>query len=1042
MKKGSLLVALLFLFLHHFCFAQDSPITGKLTGPDNTPLVNAAVQVKGTNIGTVTNEKGEFSLNVPANAVLVVSSIGYKTREIAVKNRSSIVETLQLDTKQLDDVVVVGYQSISRKSVTTSIASVSSKDIEPYTTGTVATAIQGKLPGVQVMASSGTVGSQPRILVRGFSSVSYNNHPLVIVDGMEIGYNFMNTINPLDILSIDVLKDAAAASIYGARSGQGVILITTKKGRGKPVINFQASVGFTEKPNIKVADAQEYAGLMNRIAENAGGIKPFPKPDTLKTTNYFDETFGTGMRQQYNLSISGGREGMSLFGSVGYYEEKSVAGKEGGHWKKITARLNADMDLGKIVKAGLNFAPRYEIFPYAPLDLTFNAFSMDPTIKPYRTEQELLASMPPLTGPLADLMTAFNPYYSLPNYSPYNGQINPEYNLRSNFDRREYFGGQFGAFVEVRPIKNLILKTAVDATANFAHMTNYLPKYFFANNVYRAKTQLSANTTQNSRIKITNTAEYSLDIKEHHVNVLAGQSYDDYAEKGTSAGRENIPFDEEQYRYLGAANTLISGGSAFQQGAGPFGRMQSYFGTLRYNFDEKYYLSGSMRADGTSLVNPLYRWGYFPSISGAWVVSNEKFFEPVSKTLNYLKLRASWGKSGGNIPNSVGAYLSYVVQSSQVDAMGNPILGYTPSTIANSELKWEVQNDLTLALDASLLDNKVNITFEKYTRKSDNLLLNVFVDPILGYPQGSPNAYQLMNIGEITTKGWDLAIGYKDNFFQKLRFGADLTLTHFNSVVDNLSTSDPISAGENNDLIGTNRARTTKGHTPGAWWGYTMDGIFQTDAEAAGYVNKDNVRYQPNAKAGDIKFRDANGDGVIDTKDMDDLGSPYPKITAGLTITLGYGGFDFRTELYGSFGQLNFNRYRQNMALTVANYRYNFLSGFQDKYWNGEGSTNSYPILKSNDPNGNFTKMSNFFLERGDFLKCNLMQVGYTIPSRLVKGIKTIRVFASAQNVFMITGYSGLNPDVPWYSSVIYNGSDNYQMPNPRTYLFGVNVTF
>ncbi len=1041
MKKSALLATPLIFLIHLFCFAQDQPVTGRITGADNSPLANVAIQVKGSSTGTVTNEKGEFSIRVPAKGTLVISSIGYKTKEVAVRGRTTVIEMLETDSKQLDDVVVVGYQSISRKNVTTSIASVGAKDIEPYNTGTVANAIQGKMPGVQVLASSGSVGSQPRIIVRGISSISYNNHPLVVVDGMEVGYNFMSTINPMDIQSIDVLKDASAASIYGARSGQGVILITTKKGRGKPVINFQSSVGITKSRTVKVADAQEFAAFMNKIADNAGQVKPFGRPDTLKNTDYLDATLQDGMRQNYNLSISGGREGITLFGSIGYYEEKSVYGKQGGHWKKITGRLNADMDLGKFIKVGMNLAPRYEVYPYAPLDLTFNAFSMDPTMKPFRTEQELFASIPPLTGPLADLMTAFNPYYSLPSYSPFNGQINPQYNLRANFDKREYWGGLASTYIEVRPIRNLLIKGVVDASANFNQNNNYVPKYFFANNVYNAKTQLSSSTSVNSRIKLTGTAEYTLGIGKHNINALAGASYDDYAEKSTSAGRENIPFDEEQYRVLGAANQLISGSAGYQQGAAPFGRMQSFFGSLRYNFNEKYYVTGTMRADATSLVNPDYRWGYFPSVSAAWVVSNENFFEPLAKTVNYFKLRASWGKSGGNIPNYVGAYLSNVGQSNQVDANGNPIFGYTPTTIANREIRWEVQNDLTLAFDASFLNNKVNVTFERYTRKSDNLLLNVFIDPILGYPQGNPYAFQLSNVGQLTTNGWDLSLGYKDNFFGKLRFGADLTLTHFKSIVDKLSNSDPIITGETNDLITTSRARTTVGHSPGVWWGYIMDGVFQTDEQAASWVNKDGVRLQPAAKAGDLQFRDVNNDGVIDSKDMVDLGSPYPKITAGLTITLGYGNFDFRTELYGAFGQINFNRYRQNMGLSAASYRYNFLSGFENQYWDGPGSTNNFPKLKRTDLNGNFTKMSNFFLERGDFVKCNLMQVGYTIPSKLVRGLRSLRVFASVQNLFIISGYSGLNPDVPWYSSINYNGSDNYQMPNPRIYLFGVNVT-
>ena len=1036
MKKSFHLVWVLFLLFQHVCFSQSSLVTGRITGQDNVPLANIAIQIKGGTAGTMTSEKGEFSINAPANATLVISSIGYKTREIPVRGRTFISESLDPDSRQLDDVVVIGYQTTARKNVTTSISSVSAKDIEPYSTGTVATAIQGKLAGVQVMASDGSPGAQPRILVRGLSSITGNTNPLVIVDGMEIGYNNMNTINPMDIVSMDVLKDASASSIYGARSGQGVILITTKRGKGAPSINLQSSLGLTYSPKVKIADAREYAGVMNQIASNSGTPAPFPDASSLSNTNYWDQTFGQGTKQNHNLSITGGREGLSVFASIGYYGENSYAGKEAGEWKKITARLNVDWDVNKVIKTGMSFSPRYENYPFAPLNVTWPAFAMDPTVKPLRTEQEVMSSLPAFTGVFADFPTAFNPYYSMPSRSAFNGIVSPEFSLRTNFDKREYFGGQFGTYLEIKPLKGLVIKTVLDATANFSQQNTYSPKYYLATNAYNAKTAVASSTSGNSRFKITNTADYTISVKEHTVNILAGHSYDSYATKSTSASRENIPFDKEPFRYINGGNLVTGGSGGYQPGAGPFGKMLSYFGSLRYNYKEKYYLTGTMRADASSLVNPLYRWGYFPSVSGAWIISQEPFFQDLNKTVSFLKLRGSWGKSGGNLPGGVGDYISYVGAITYVDANGGPINGYTPSSINNPELKWEVQQDYTVGLDAALFNDKLNLTVERYVRTPNNLLLNVKVDYALGYPQGYI-ATQYANVGEMTTKGWELSVGYKDNFTKKLRYGVDLTLSHFKSMVDYLSNSDPIIGGEANEVISTYRSRTTVGHVPGAWWGYVMDGIFQTDAEASSYVNKDGQRLQPSATAGDIIFRDLNNDGKVDTKDLTDLGSPYPKLTAGLTLTLSYGGFDFRTEFYGAFGQKNFNNYRRNM---VPGPNYNFLSGFENQFWTGPGSTNSFPVLRKTDLNGNFTKMSAFFLEKGDFVRCNLMQLGYKLPAQLIKGVKNIRVFASVQNLFTVTKYSGLNPDVPWYSTISYNGLDNYQMLIPRSYLFGVNI--
>jgi TonB-linked SusC/RagA family outer membrane protein len=1042
MKKRLLLASLFLLLFSAIGLSQTLTVKGRITDADKSPLSGVGVQVKGAASGTTTDANGEFSIEAPSNGRLVFSYVGYKMREVAIGGRTFIAEGLQLSNTEMETVVVLGYQSTKRKNVTTSIASVSAKDIEPYNSGTVATALQGKLPGVQIMSSDGSPGSQPRILIRGISSISANNHPLVIVDGMEIGWNFMNTINPADIASFDVLKDASAASIYGARSGQGVILITTKRGRGRPVINFTGSVGTTNVPKVEMASGPEYATVMNQIATNSGQALPFADPSAVNSTNYWDKTFTGGNRQQYNVSVTGGREGVNLFSSIGYYEETSYAGKEAGHWRKITARLNVDWEINKFVKGGVNFAPRYENYPFAPINLTWPAFAMDPTVAPYRTEAEVMNALPPLTGQFADLMTAFNPHYSMVGRSNYNGIVSPEFNLRTNFDKREYFGGQAGAYLEIKPIRNLTIKTVLDATANFSQRNTYSPKYYFATNSFNARNSAWSETALNSRYKITNTINYKTQIGSHNIDVLAGHSYDSYSIKGTSVTRDSIVLDEEAYQYANAALVLRDGGSTYQKGAStssdPFGRMLSFFGSLRYNFNEKYHIAGTLRADASSLVNPLYRWGYFPSVSGAWIVSEEDFFQGARNYVNNLKLRASWGKSGGNLPTWVGAWISTVNYTTYVDANGSPIFGYVPSDIANPELKWEVQRDYTFAVDASLLNDKVSLTVERYVRNPNKLLLNVQIDPVLGYPQGYISN-QLANIGEITTKGWDVAIGYNDLFAGKVKFGANLTLSHFKTKVDYLSTSDPIIAGENNDVLTTLRSRTTVGHTPGAWWGFISDGVFQTDAEAAAYVNKNGVRYQPAAKAGDLIYRDINDDGLINNTDMTDLGSPYPKLITGLTLTVGYNNFDFRTELYGSFGQQNFNVYRRNMVPTA---HYNFLSGFADQFWHGEGTSNKFPILRNQDPNGNFTKMSTFFLEKGDFLRCNLMQLGYTVPSRLVKGIKNLRVYVSAQNLFTITSYSGLNPDVPWYSNINYNGADNYQMMLPKTYLFGVNLTF
>lgn len=1016
-------------------FTQER-VRGTVSSSRGEPVVGATVVIKGTQTGTVTDANGQFSIPATAGSTLVVSAVGLEKKEVIAGSGAQQI-ILEIKNAELNEAVVIGYQTTTRKSVTTAVASVNAKEIRSYVTGNVANALQGKLAGVQIISGNGLPGSQPRILIRGLSSITQNTTPLIIVDGVETGYNDLNFINPSDIENIDVLKDASASAIYGSRGGQGVILITTKKGRGKPVINVEASVGIDRLPKLKLADAKEYATVMNQIAVNSGAPPYFADPDNVSGTDYWDRTFDAGITQNYLVSASGGKEGLSLYGSLGYYRQDAYnASANGGNWNKITARLNADMTISKAVKMGLSFSPRYEKWLTTPNNL-YGAYTMDPTTAPLKTTDSVLRSIP--DGYMD--MTAFNPYYSLPNRSSYNGVTNPEFNYYNNFSKNDAFGAQYAAYLEITPARNLLLKTQLEGFGTVVSAQDYAPKYYLATNANRKEASVSGSTQTNMRWKITNTANYTFNIQQHHIDALLGQSADNYIVKGTSASRKDIPYESEPYRYLSAATTVLDGAGYYQEGASselmPFGKMLSFFGALRYNYKERYYLSGTMRADGSSLVNPQYHWGYFPTVSGAWVASEEPFFEPLKSTVSYLKLRASWGRTGGNLPKSVGSYISTVGPTTYVDANGNPITGgYIVNNIANEEIKWEVQQDYTIGLDATLFDDKLNLTFEKYVRNPSNLRVDVNIDATLGYPQGYYST-QAANIGKLTTNGWDLAIGYRDNLTKKLSYGANLTLSHYRSIVDYLGNADPVLGHEANDVISTFRSRLTKGHEPGSWFGFIVDGVFQSDEQAVAYTNKEGERLQPLAKAGDLMFRDVNGDGKLDNSDLTDLGSPYPNFTAGLTLTLNYGRFDFRAELYGAWGHAYNNNYRLNMNPTG---RLNFISGSADDYWHGSGTSNRFPVLRYPDLNGNFSKMSSFLVERADFVRCRLMQVGYNVPASWIKGMRNLRLYASVQNLFTITKYSGLNPDLPWYSNIGYNGVDSYQALPARTFLFGLSL--
>jgi len=1042
MKQKLLLIILFACTLNIAAIAQSVQVSGRVVTSANVPLPGTNIAVKGSSQGAISDDDGKFSLAVPANATLVISHVGFTTRTVAVKGRATITILLDSASKELDNVVVIGYQTASRKSVSTSISSVSAKDIESYTTGNVGNALQGKVPGLQVVSGGGLPGAQPKILIHGLSSINYNNNPLIIVDGVESDINSLNFINPGDIASIDVLEDASAAAIYGARGGQGVIVVTTKRGRGNATINVAGSIGINKLPNLKLAGAGEYARIMNQEAQASGGTQPFPDLSKLQSTDYWKNSFDDGRTQNYIVSASGGKNGMSLYGSLGYYREDSYnATSQGGNWQKYTARFNADMEISKVVKFGLNLAPRYETWLGSP-NVTYYAYAMDPTTAPFKSTDSVYRAMTAAGSKMN--MTAFNPIYSRPNRSSFNSITNPAFYYLTNFDKNDFFGTQYSTYLQLTPIKGLVIKSTVEGFVNVGQSNNYSPKYFLAPNAYNLNSTLSSSTTLYTRWKITNTANYKFSIGDHSFDLLVGQSTDKYTVKGTSATRSDttsIPLDAPGFQSIqGATGTITGGSGTYQPGASssgaPWGDMVSYFGSFRYNYQQKYYLAATMRADASSLVNPIYRWGYFPTLSGAWVLSEESFFKNVKPgVINYLKLRASWGKSGGNLPQYTGAWLTTLGPTTYPTATGGVVSGFAPNNIANPALKWEVQKDYTFGLEATLLNNKLNFTAEKYVRNPSSLMENINVDPILGYPQGYISA-QLANVGKMTTNGWDFSIGYKDNITRKLRFDVNLTVSHSKSIVDDLGTADPIIGREANDVISTGRARLTKGHEPGTWYGFVTEGVFQTDAEAASYVNKNGTRLQPKATAGDLKFKNINGDTLLDNSDLTDLGSPWPKFTGNLTISVSYGRFDFRTEFYGSFGAKYFQSYRLNMNPTG---HMNFKSGLADQFWHGQGTSNKFPILRYPDQNGNFSKMSDFFLATSNFVKCNLMQVGYTFPN-WIKGVNTMRLYASVQNLFTITKYPGLNPDLPWYNAPGYNGVDNFQAIPSRLFVVGLNL--
>jgi TonB-dependent starch-binding outer membrane protein SusC len=1022
----------------HLMNAQDN-ISGVIKDKDGSPLPGATVLEKGTQNATVTNNEGVFNLKVPKGSKLIVSFVGYEPKEIAVENSSTLDIVLQSDEKTLSELVVVGYQAITRKSVTTAISSVNSKEIAPTTTNNIAQALQGKVPGLQVFQGSGNPGAQPKLLIRGFATITGGSNPLIVVDGVVTSFGGLNDINPDDIEQVDVLKDAAATAIYGSRGGSGVLLITTKRGVGKTKISFSGTSGVNSWENPNLAQTDEFVQHYSKIYADNKQALPAYAAVTNVNTDWWNLATKSSQTHNYNLSASGGRNGVSFYASAGLFNQTSQfnAQLNTGDYTKITARFNVDYEMSKYFKMGVNFAPRIELYGNGGGVGINGIAQMAPNIEPYKSLDQTNADVKAfsLTNPTWNF-TAFNPSYSQYTYSLFSGAVNPLGSLARNFNKNKFVGTQGSTYLEFKPIAGLTIKSTLSGFYNTSISTNYDPKFYVAPQNQSLVSGVSQSNDLDYRWQIDNTINYVTTIGKHHnLNFLAGQSADNYTVSQSYVYRQDVPYDAPNYRYVSAGATLVSATGFFQPGAGPFGKMTSYFGRASYNYKETYFISGSIRADGSSLLSPKNRWGYFPTVSAAYIISNENFLKGV-KVLDFLKLRASYGQVGGNLPGTVGSYQSVLGIVDYTNANRERGFGYSPLRVPDPNIKWETTEDITLGLDMDLFKNKISITFDKYWRSPKDMLLNLPIQPSLGYPQGYiPAIYT--NVGNMETSGFEGGINFKNNA-GKFNYGLGFTFQKFISTATDLKGQILYDEISNDVFQSTRRTKTATGDILGQFYGYKVIGVFQNAEEVTKYVSAGGKVLQPLAKPGDFIYQNADGNDVLDLGDRVVLGNPYPKISIGSVLQASFKGFDFRAELYSSIGNsvANDGLVRMNPVRGL-----NFISGNQKPFWTGEGSTNTHPKLALSDPNGNFTKNSSFFIQDGSYMRIKLIQLGYTLPQSLLKKDYKIRVYASAQNLYTLTKYKGLNPEIP-FAGILRYGIDNGQTPIPKFMTAGITANF
>jgi TonB-linked SusC/RagA family outer membrane protein len=1018
---------------------QNVPVSGRVTDAKGEALPGVTVLVKGTTTGTSTGADGSFSLSVPENSTLVFSSIGYKNQELAITGATSTIAIRMSDDAQsLNEVVVVGYGTQTRQDLSTSVASVGSAALARQPVAGFDQALQGQAPGVQVTAPSGAPGAGINVRVRGNASLSLNGSPLYVIDGVPVlpdyqqeiavgnqRLNPLNTINPNDIESIDVLKDGAAAAIYGVRAANGVVVITTKRGKvGQAQVSLNVYYGKQYlRKKLDVLNSAQFAQQYNETVANFNAQQsdpnniqaiPFPNLNNLPPydTDWQDEVYRPASLQNYQLSISGGTEKTRYYVAGGYFNQQGISQNSG--FDRFNFKINLEQTVSDRFRLGTNLN----------LSRTHNNGSV-------RSELAL-GNSGTVLGALSQIPTVpvRNPDGTY-GVNPLNQSDNPVGDLLETSNQAIVYQAIGNVFGEFDILKNLRVRSSLGLDFRTQTENQFISRNYPGTTNADASTRGSARTATNQQViwLLENTLTYNPTLGDrHHLTLLAGQSMQ--ASNRFTSGAETRGFVSNAVPYLNFGASVVGiPGSYNDEWA-----LLSYFGRANYDFDGKYLFSASLRADGTSRFTDKYRFGYFPAVSAAWRISKESFF-PQSGAISDLKLRASFGANGNQ---EIYAYQRFSRYSGGRNYQGGGstiVGGITQTDIGNNDLRWETTYQYNGGLDLSLLDNRLTFTFDIYDKQTKDLLLAV---PI---PQstGVDNLSVTQNIGKIQNRG--IEIGLVTTNVQAKDNGFGWT-TNFNvsgnrnKILDLGQQVNEQGASTPRNIIYSNSISQV-GQPLGAFYGYTTQGIVQSNAEGQ------NLPSQNGSKplAGDIRFADLNGDGVINDADRSIIGNPNPKLFAGVTNNFSYKGVEVSVFFQGSFGNDIYNQTRQiiesqsdplNQSTRVLN------------HWTPTNTNTDIPRPVRNDPNGN-NRFSNRWVEDGSYVRLKNLTVAYNFPTTLTKhaAIQNLRLYVTGQNLITWTNYLGYDPEVSAdpFSSTAF-GRDYGVYPQSRTYTIGLNANF
>ena len=1054
---------ILLLIISAATFAQQKKVTGKVSSnaADGLPVTGANVTAKKSKIATVTGAEGTFSFMVPSDeTTIIISSIGFQTEEVPISGDGNILVSLKIRGIDLNEVVVIGYGTQKRKDVTGAISSVTAATIEKIPVTTVDQALQGRAAGVQIINNDAAPGGNMSVLIRGIGSLAPGgNAPLYVIDGYPTNEG-INNINPNDIASIDVLKDASATAVYGIRAANGVVIITTKKGlKNKTQVSLDAYTGFQSKPEqYDLLNARDWATLSNQVEAGDSthtyhGLPIWKTPDALHSVDWQDAMYRKGLTQNYTIGIRGGSDKVQTAVSFGYYNQKGIV--LGSYFKRFTTGLNLDFQATKWLKSSTSIKYTYQNGnnPFGTGDL-FNLVINPPT----------LDSGNRLTYQIKDGNGNYGFYNPIqPNVFKFS---NPVYTVETNQYESITHYVLATSSLEATVFDGLKLKTNAGVNVRNFSGSFFQPEDARANAQYPAAAITNANYFQrvnnNFEWLWENTIAYDKTFGDHAINFVAGVS----AQKNTYSlmGAGGIPPNNTTRDLAQVSNITFD-----QYGNGKqIGTLASEFARLTYQYADKYMITGTIRRDGSSKFPSGSKYGTFPSGAVAWRIKNEDFLKGVD-FLADLKLRGSYGKVGNQIPIGLFQYQAWFVGNfpSNYNGSGRDNFGYPFNKLyqngsgqtqpANPDLKWETDEQTDIGLDAAFLQGALTLTVDWFKRDSKDFLLTLAAPAQTGYN------FITRNVGAMSNKGIEIALNYRGNVSKEFQYGAGLTLSRIKNKLTSITSGTSfvtnfggvVLVGQGWDEF----SRSYVNDAVGEFYGYRSLGIFQTQAEINALNAKapGGIYYRAATKPGDRHFADLNGDGMVDAKDRTSIGNPQPKVFGGLSLDATYQAWDFNLYFYGSFGNkiLNYiESHLESFQKRGSEGVQNVSQEYYGNYWRTDRPSNRFARALPNDDNTLNNVPSDVWVENGSFVKLKNLTVGYTLPADLLNrfSIAKLRVYISSQNLFFITKYSGLDPEIGMQGgssggtnmppNPTQYGVDNGTYPSSRFFTVGLNLTF